>query len=458
MSVPVSRLGLRTRIALALAAVAVVSVVLSTVLANRGLGDEVDRSAHARLQEAADHLGELAGDLRRDAGGWTPGVLSQLDHVAASTGLRLAVRDAAGRRITTDVAEPEAVVATVVQGRRAVGSIRVAPIDPKDFGRADADLHHRLNRLHLLAGALALLLGIAVALVLAGALARPLRRLTDGARSLERGDLATRMPRGGGPEIDGLALVLDRLASTLEREDMLRREAAADIAHELRTPVNGLLGRIEAAQDALLPPGPNLDGMHDEALRLARLVEDLGRLAEAQQPGLLMARAPVDLAPIVRGRCDAAREDFAARKIDLETQLARVVVAGDPQRLGQIVDNLLSNALRYTDPGGTVTVTVLPGDEQGVLRVRDTGIGIPAEDLPNVFQRFWRGERSRARTSGGAGIGLAIVDELVQAHGGRVEVASTPGQGTEFAVFLPSLPAVAGGSSGRPSRGGQAGS
>ena len=444
MTLRVSRLGLRARIALALAAVAVVSVGLATILANRGLSDEVDRSSHARLQEAADHLAQLSGELHAGARAWTPAVLSQVNHVGASTGLRVAVRDGAGSLLSGRTTSDSAVTTRIVEGGRTVGSLQAEPLDPRPFGRADTDLHHRLNRLHLLAAALALVLGIGVALLLAGALARPLRRLTEGAHRLEQGDLEARMPRGGGPEMDALATVLDRLASTLEREDTLRREAAADIAHELRTPVNGLLGRIEAAQDGLLPEARNLEAMHEEALRLAHLVADLGRLAEAQQPGLLLARERVDLAALVRGRCDAMAERFASARLALETELRPVTVAGDPQRLGQVVDNLLSNALRYTDGGGAVTVRVSATPGEAALRVRDTGIGIAPEDVPKVFQRFWRGEKSRSRTSGGAGIGLAIVDELVRAHGGRVEVDSEPGRGTEFTVFLPLTSGVAG--------------
>ena len=255
------------------------------------------------------------------------------------------------------------------------------------------------------------------------------------------GDLATRVPESGDDEIAAVAAALNRLAETLQQEEGLRKESVADLAHELRTPVMGILARVEAAQDGVLEDdAANLSAMHDEALRLSRLLDDLSALAEAERPGLLLDAEPVDLAAIARAQTAAFAGAFAEKGIALEADLRPAPVNGEPKRLEQVVVNLLSNALRYTDAGGRVLVTVRPDAGAALLEVSDTGIGIAEEDLPRVFTRFWRGEKSRSRDTGGAGIGLSIVKELVQAHGGEVGVESVPGQGSLFRVTLPLSP------------------
>jgi two-component system sensor histidine kinase BaeS len=195
---------------------------------------------------------------------------------------------------------------------------------------------------------------------------------------------------------------------------------------------------VEAAQDGVLDDdAANLAAMHDEALRLARLLDDLSALAEAERPGLLLETEPVDLAAVAGGQTAAFARAFADKGIELTSSLSPTVVDGEPKRLEQVVVNVLSNALRYTDSGGAVRVTVRPDGGLALLEVADTGIGIAPDDVPRVFTRFWRGEKSRSRETGGAGIGLSIVRELVQAHGGDVSVESTPGEGSVFRVRLP---------------------
>jgi two-component system sensor histidine kinase BaeS len=179
--------------------------------------------------------------------------------------------------------------------------------------------------------------------------------------------------------------------------------------------------------------------MHAEARRLGALIEDVEALAEAERPGVLMRHEPVDLGAAARERLAAHAAAFADAGIELRDELAReAVVVGDPARLTQVLDNLLTNALRYTDRGGAVTVAVGNDGDGVTVDVSDTGIGIAAEDLPHVFDRFWRADRSRSRATGGSGVGLAVVQRLIAAHGGRIEVDSQAGRGTSFHIWLPS--------------------
>ena len=425
------RAGLRPRLAAGLAGMAVASVALATLLANSGVNSRLDESARHRLRDSATHIADVAGEIYTAQRGWTPTARRELVHLAAVDGLRVKLGGRAPR-------SPFVAVAPVVVRGRTVGSLIVRPADVAAFREPDRDLHRRLNRLHLIAGLLAAALAVVAAVLLAIPLARPLQRLTEGARRMERGDLDTHIEPSGGAELEQLANALNRLAGTLAQEEELRKEAAADLAHELRTPLTGIISRIEAAQDGVLPDTEdNLRAMHGEALRLKQLVADLGSLAEAQQPALLLARSPVDLGRLVATRADIRAPAFAEKGIALEVDAGDVIVQGDEGRLAQIVDNLLSNALRYTDPGGRVEVRAAAEGDEALVQVTDTGIGVGADELPHLFERFWRSDKSRARSRGGAGIGLAIVRELVRAHDGRIDVTSQPGVGSTFLVRLP---------------------
>jgi two-component system sensor histidine kinase BaeS len=233
------------------------------------------------------------------------------------------------------------------------------------------------------------------------------------------------------------------MADTIERESALRRALVADVAHELRTPVTVLQASCEALLDGIEESTPDrLASLHEEVLRLGRLVGDLETLSSAEAARLGLLRALVDLREIVDQAADRLAAYFEAGELTLERELERTDVIGDSSRLAQVVDNLLGNALKFTPPGGRVVVEARSMGDVAVLRVSDSGPGIPADELPYVFERFWRGER--ARGVAGSGIGLAVVAELVEAHGGQVEVASAPGEGAVFTVRLPRASASSG--------------
>jgi signal transduction histidine kinase len=441
MSSAWARLGLRGRLSVALAVVALLSVALATGLTDSGLSSRLEQSARARLDAAAGHTAQLAADLyEQQHDRWSSPTGTELGHVAAVSGYRLALYDPAGHLLAGSAVRSPAARARVrvTAAGRPVGVVVLTPAQGQLLTDADRQLRAHLNTLHLISALIALAAGLLAAVLLAAPLARPLRALTDAALRIERGDLDARVRPGGAPETASLGRAFNRLAETLAHEEQIRRAGAADVAHELRTPLAGIVSRVEAAQDGVLPDEQrNLDAIQDEALRLTQLVDDLGRLAEAEQPGLTLKKQRVDLASLVEERVALWRDQLEAKGIALDERIGPAQIDGDPGRLAQIVDNLLSNALRYTDAGGAVTVWLAQRDGESLLEVADTGIGISGEDLPNIFERFWRGEPSRARRSGGAGIGLAIVHELVRAHGGRIDVQSTPGQGSRFRVALP---------------------
>jgi signal transduction histidine kinase len=442
------RLGLRARLAIAFVGVAVFAVGLATLLANTGLSPRLQAAAHARLHRSAVQLAQAAANTVSAQGGWTRQGTDTLEHLAMMNGLRASFHTAAGQTVTpthmgmhapTPTGESSVSSRVTVNGR-TVGTVTVVPANGQLLTPEEQHLQHSLDRLHLVAGAISVAAALIVAFLLAEGLSRPLRRIRLAAEHMEEGDLAARVRIGGDKEVRSVGHALNRLADTLEHEEELRKDTVADLAHELRTPVTGLLSRIEAAQDGVLhDPGANLDAMHSETLRLTRLLDDLAKLAEAERPGLLLEKRPVDLAEVAQHELDEWLPRFADKGLWLDSELHQAWVLGDGDRLGQIAANLLSNALRYTDTTGRTRIEVGVEDESAVLEVRDTGIGIPPDDLRHIFTRFWRGEKSRSRATGGAGIGLAIVQELVRAHDGRIDVESTPGQGSIFRVLLPAI-------------------
>lgn len=446
-----ARLGLRARLTIALVGMAVLGVGMATLLTNRGLHPRVNAAARARLDASAARLAELAGQLYRQGGGWQQADLTSLAHLSMMNGLTSTVSTPGGVAVASSAgmmgesATSKGSVsasAPIVVGGRTVGRVVVAPAQGQLLTPEEVDLQHSLDRLHLVAGGISAAAALVLALLLAETLSRPLRRIRTTAHQIESGRLEARVELAGDPEMRAVGHALNRLAETLEHEEVVRKGTVADLAHELRTPVNGLLSRIEAAQDGVLDPATNLEAMHAEALRLTRLLDDIQKLAEAEQPGLLLRKERLDLAEVAREEAEAFAPRFAEKRIAFDVRLERVETEGDEGRLNQVVANLLSNALRYTAESGTVGLSVRRDGASAVLEVRDTGIGIPAEDLRHIFKRFWRGEKSRSRATGGAGIGLAIVNELVRAHDGRIDVESTPGVGSTFRVALAALPAA----------------
>jgi len=429
----------------ALVGIALLAANLATVYSYLSLRSHVTAAAKERLARTAEHFGDLAGVAYMNAGGWNEESHELIVHLAQADGLAATVVDGRGRDVVVipPAASPEegaVVTAPVRIGMRTVGSVTVSQADGRLLTPVETRLAHELNRMHLAAGLTSAIVAVAVALYLAWTLSGSLRLIRGGAERMRAGDLDTRVKEGGDDEVRAVARALNDLAETLQQEESLRKESVDDLAHELRTPVMGLLARIEAAQDGVLDDeAANLAAMHDEATRLTRLLDDLSLLADAARPGLLLERTPVDLAAVADRRAGAVRQQFENKGIALSWEVEPVVVDGDFKRLEQIVANLLSNALRYTDPGGRVVVRVRLESGNAILEVADTGIGVAEGDVEHVFERFWRGEKSRSRTTGGAGIGLAIVKELVRAHGGQVSVDSAPGEGSTFRVTLPAL-------------------
>jgi signal transduction histidine kinase len=262
----------------------------------------------------------------------------------------------------------------------------------------------------------------------ASRLVRPLREIGAAARGIAEGRYEARIARQGPEEVMSLADSFNQMAASLEEQERMRREFIANAAHELRTPLTNLKGYLEALRDGVIPPDrATFESLGEEAERLVRLSHGLDILAAGDAAGP-PAPMELDLVEVIRAAVELAAP--AARASGLEVALevpARLPAHGDPDQLAQVLGNLLQNALRYTAPGGRIGIAAEQRPADILVAVTTTGEGIPAADLPHVFERFYRVDKSRDRARGGAGIGLSIVKQLVEGHGGRVGAESADG-------------------------------
>ena len=297
-----------------------------------------------------------------------------------------------------------------------------------------------VNRTLLLTAAAAGLAAVGLGLGLSRRILAPVGALTEAARRMAAGDLSQRVDSASGDEIGDLARAFNAMADGLSRLETLRRNMVTDVAHELRTPLTNIRGYLEALRDGVVEPETEvIDALYEETMLLNHLVDDLQELSLAEAGQLRLDRQPVALAAVV----DQAIAAFASRakvkgvavQIDLPADLPLVDV--DPRRGGQVLRNLLENGLTHTPAGGEIGIAARAAGGWVEVSVRDTGAGIPAQDLPFVFERFHRADRSRSRATGGAGLGLAIARQLVEAHGGRIWVESDEGEGSTFRFTLP---------------------
>ncbi|NOT32846.1 MAG: HAMP domain-containing protein [Candidatus Eisenbacteria bacterium] len=295
----------------------------------------------------------------------------------------------------------------------------------------------------LLTGALvAIALGVLLVWVLSAQVLGPIEALTAAARRMAAGDLSPRVTPRGRDEVSGLAASFNAMAEALAAAQASRRRLTRDVAHELRTPLTALRGQLEAVEDGLLPPNPaTLRSLREEVARMSQLIEDLDRLAGAEDGSLRLELSDVP----VREALESAAASFAAAAatagVTLEADGAdECVVRADPLRLGQVLRNLIANALAHTPPGGQIRLTALREADRVAIQVADSGDGISAEHVSHVFERFYRTDSARARASGGTGLGLAIVKHLIEAQGGVVSVASEPQRGARFTIELPAAP------------------
>ncbi len=456
------------RLMLAFVLVTAFSLVVVTAAAVVGVGRGLTASQDATRQAAATSSAAAAATAYAAAGGWSGADLSQASAVAEASGARLFVTSAGGQAVGAghgaagqgqagqgQAGQGQAgqgqsgagpaggngvVSAPVTVGAEQVGTVRLV------YPRASLTRARDVAWTWIgIAAATALLLAVVAGWGVTRWVTGPILRTTRAARAFAAGDRSARTAPTGPGELAELGQAVNSMADAVVRSEREQRTLTADVAHELRTPLAALQAGLEELRDGFVEADPaRLAALHDQALRLGRVVGDLAELsaAEAEAGGASMRRTPVDLAALAADEVAARTPQLRTAGLDVDLHATGpVAVLADPDRLHQVLGNLLANAARYCRAGDRVDVHVRTDAGRAVLEVVDTGPGIPPDELPHVFERLWRG-RGAAHVAG-SGIGLAVAREIVTAHGGTIEVASA-GRGTRVTVHLPAAPPAPG--------------
>ena len=431
----------------------VLALALSSVSLYAGhTARQVTEQFERDVEEAkATRIEQLISEYYAATSGWG-GLQPAVEHASSLYGVDIVVKDSSGAVIADSRfassgggAAPmtERFMMPLLSRGREVGSVAMAPIiAPLDVPEPPVStLAAAFNRSLLWTGLAAGIAGVLLISLLSRRVLSPVRSLGSAASQLGRGDLSQRVPTQGRDEVSDLGRTFNSMAEDLEKAEAQRRSLMADVAHELRTPLSNIQGYLEAVKDGLLQPDTHtIDTIHQQVTHLTLLVEDLRLLALADAGALRLNSEPDSLEQTLSKSIEAVRPRAEARSVSLSLEIAPdyPLVEMDRTRIAQVVGNLLENAISHTPEGGQVSVQADISDTGDArVAVSDSGSGIPADDLPLVFERFYRVDPSRTRSTGGAGLGLTIAKQLVEAHGGFIYAESDPGNGSRFVFELP---------------------
>ena len=447
--------SLRRRLTLSFVVIALGSALLTAMLINAAFGGRFDTYLDQQRSARASQLAAAFTAAYEPDQGWQQDRLDRLAPLVAMSGAEVRLLDTSGESVWSlrdsrmgpemaqmhrDMSAAGALSSkeriSLTMGGRQIGDLYLA-LPEGTVPLADREFRSSINWLLLLGGLGAGSIGVGAGVIASRRTVRPITELTSAARDLQAGDRQRRAAVTGNDEIAQLARAFNDLVDSVEREDAVRRAFAADVAHELRTPLAVLQSQLEAVQDSVVEPTSALfSSLHDETLRLGRLTADLETMTSADSVEFDLHRRPVDLADVVAKAGAALSHRFAEGQLRLILSTEPAAVSGDEVRLQQVVTNLLTNTLKFVPAGGSVTVSTRIVGGRAELDVHDDGPGISPDDLAHVFERFYRGHQVH---TGGSGIGLAVVAALVHAHGGEVTVVNLPDGGASFRIRLTSI-------------------
>ena len=443
--------SLRWQLLLSLVLVILVTVGMTAFFASRAASAEIERLQGRDDTARAERLRTLLARQYTESRGWL-GAQRVLEQAGELYGQRVVFMNMDGlvladshklllnRHLDSTVPSQARVPLLGPEGR--LGLLLVSPDLPSEASTSlgtDQDSGPSLNLLLTLSGLLAVGVAIILTFFLSRRILAPVESLSKVAQLVGGRDFSARAEVKSRDEVGELTRTFNSMAEELSRVEELRRNLVADVAHELRTPITNIRGYIEGITDGVIQADTTtLASMQGEVLLLSRLIEDLQDLALAESGRMTLQIQPCDLGDLARHAATSVQQKANTKQVELEIAAPSALpLQGDPERISQVLRNLLVNAVTYTPSGGKVRVEASQQDSQTQVLVQDTGPGVPAEDLPYIFERFYRVDKSRSRATGGVGLGLTIARRLVEAHSGSIEAFSQVGKGTQFVVTLP---------------------
>ena len=460
--------SLRTKLAISYGFVAIISILFISVMINIFLENQFKVYTIRSQQYKNDDLVNLISKQYSENGEWNNKAIENVGVNAIEQGLIIKVTAVSGKIVWdasihnnglckqmidhmeknmtqyygSDYGKYEVKMYPIFYKQKKVGTVQIGSYGPFFYNDNDINYINTLNKLVLAVGILTFILALILGGIMAKRISTPISRVVKAAGSIEKGCFDNRIiEKSDTKEIDLLIVTINNLAQTLERQEKLRIRMSADVAHELRTPLATLQSHMEAMIDEIWKPTcERLTSCHEEILRIGRLVGDLTSLAKYESEEHNIYKVKYDLCDQINNTIFNFEAEFKNKNLEvIFNNVSDIKVMADKDKISQVLINIISNALKYTDKNGFVKITAKNSDDYIVIKIEDSGKGISKEDLPFVFERFYRADKSRNRLTGGSGIGLTITKAIVDAHNGKIEVESTLGKGTTFTVFLPKI-------------------
>lgn len=442
------------RVMLVSIAVSLITIISSVVVLSAVWNQHFQSYTRENVQRVADGTAAAIADgYEQSNGDWYGGALSAATSASSLyDSVYLQVRTIDGTIVyddrandvlgSVDVKEDGSNVASapiIVDGEK-VGTVLVrVPGSETLLTKFDEDFRDKSYNAMIFAAVIALIIAMVMGAIFARTIAAPVKKITNAAKALKEGDYSARTGMTGSDEIARLGNMFDLMADSVESNRKLERRLVTDVAHELRTPLMAIQSTVEAMIDGVFKPdAERLETLNSEVQRLSRLVDALLKLSRLESRTKPIEQKKVDLTEMLSSVVQTHQAYIHDAGLNLEFEYdPHVYVFGDADLLRQATANLISNAVRYTPEGGTITIMARKGDLMGQIVVKDTGIGLTPEEAKLVFQRFWRADSGRARATGGLGIGLSVVKEIVEQHNGWVRVEGRPNEGTCFTIYIP---------------------
>lgn len=442
------------RVMLVSVAVSLITIISSVVVLSAVWNQHFQSYTRENVQRVADGTAAAIADgYEQSNGDWYGGALSAATSASSLyDSVYLQVRTIDGTIVyddrandvlgSVDVKEDGSNVASapiMVDGEK-VGTVLVrVPGSETLLTKFDEDFRDKSYNAMIFAAVIALIIAMVMGAIFARTIAAPVKKITNAAKALKEGDYSARTGMTGSDEIARLGNMFDLMADSVESNRKLERRLVTDVAHELRTPLMAIQSTVEAMIDGVFKPdAERLETLNSEVQRLSRLVDALLKLSRLESRTKPIEQKKVDLTEMLSSVVQTHQAYIHDAGLNLEFEYdPHVYVFGDADLLRQATANLISNAVRYTPEGGTITIMARKGDLMGQIVVKDTGIGLTPEEAKLVFQRFWRADSGRARATGGLGIGLSVVKEIVEQHNGWVRVEGRPNEGACFTIYIP---------------------
>jgi len=319
-----------------------------------------------------------------------------------------------------------------------IGSIVIGYYGPYFYTDSDLNFINTINRLLIFTGLISIILALFLGVFISRQISKPISRVIHKAAGIAEGSYGERIfEESNTKEINELVQTVNNLAETLKKQESLSKQASLDIAHELRTPLTTVQGNLEAILDGVMDlDTERINVMHQEILRINRLVDDLGKLSKYESEALKLNKTEFDVYELIEQVVKSVESDFIKENKEISFNGQSQVILADRDKINQVMVNLIANAKKFTSEDGKVEISISTKDDRTQIIIKDNGIGISEKDLPMLFERFYRADKSRSRRSGGAGIGLTIVKTIIDAHGGDIKISSNVGQGTIVTIII----------------------